>query len=89
MGEVETMREATKADLPKGAEAQCPICWRIFGSDSTCERHKPYKRPVTQECKDPESIGLESRPRRGLAVWVLPMSPDALELRRSRNGGNP
>ena len=67
------MREATRADLPRGKEAQCPICWRIFGSDSTCEKHKPYARPVTEPCKDPRSIGMEPRERREVAVWVRPM----------------
>lgn len=79
------MREATRDDLPRGSEAQCPICWRIFGSDSTCERHKPYRRPVSAACKDPADIGLQSRERRGLAVWVLPMSENVLKLRRARN----
>lgn len=64
------MRESTKTDLPKGIEAQCPICWRLFGSDSTCELHKPYRKPQEDNCKEPSSIGLTARPRRGLAVWV-------------------
>ena len=64
------MREATRSDLPHGSEAQCPICYRIFGADSTAERHKPYARPETDACKDPAVIGLERRERRGLAVWV-------------------
>jgi|GEM_PF-5348566 len=81
------LREATRADLPRGREAQCPICWRIFGSDSACERHKPYRRPVTTECKEPSAVGLEARERRGLAIWVQPMPPDALERRSMSNGG--
>lgn len=77
------MREATKADLPKGREAQCPICWRIFGSDSTCELHKPYRKPVDESCKEPLSIGLEARERRGLRVWVVPMDKGTAEAVRS------
>ena len=65
-----TMREATRKDLPKGIEAQCPICWRLFGSDSACEMHKPYRGTPTTKCKEPNEVGLESRDRRGLAVWV-------------------
>lgn len=68
------MREATRADRPKGfREAQCPLCWRLFGSDSTCEEHKPYRRPVSTSCKEPSTVGLEARERRGLAMWVHPM----------------
>jgi hypothetical protein len=66
------IREATKADLPKGAEAQCPICWRIFTSDSTCELHKPYRKPIAETCKEPSSIGLVMKIRRDLAVWSSP-----------------
>jgi len=71
---MDTLREATQKDLPKGAEAQCVLCWRIFGSDSTCEKHKPYKLPVTTECKDPISIGLIAKERRGLRIWAAPPS---------------
>jgi len=62
-------REATKKDLPKGAEFQCTICWRIFTSDSTCELHKPYRKPISDTCKEPSSIGLVMKERRGLRVW--------------------
>lgn len=80
------VREATKADRPQGAESQCVLCWRLFGSDSTCEAHKPYRRPVTAECKEPSTVGLEWRERRGLAVWVRPMPSHVSEMRRERNG---
>lgn len=64
------MREATKADLPKGhREAQCPICWRLFSSDPSCEEHKPWRRPVTATCKEPPSLRHRAFERRGLAVW--------------------
>lgn len=63
------MREATRADLPRGREAQCVLCWRIFSSDSSCETHKPYRRPVTPECKEPGTIGFRAFERRGLAIW--------------------
>lgn len=81
------MREATKADLPRGRQAQCPVCWRMFGSDSTAERHKSYRRPVTPSCKEPSSVGLEARDRGGVAVWVHPMPENVLELRQCGNGG--
>lgn len=89
--EPEVMREATKADLPKGREAQCPICWRIFKSDNACEMHKPYRRPVTHECKIPVDLGMVALERRGLMVWATPMpeaNRNALNRRRLRNGGN-
>ena len=64
-------REATRDDLPHGTEAQCPLCWRLFGADSTCKKHKPYARPATTTCKDPATCSsLERRERRGLTVWV-------------------
>jgi hypothetical protein len=63
------MREATRADLPKGREAQCPICWRMFNSDTSCELHKPYRMPKTAECKEPGTVGLEAFEKRGAAVW--------------------
>jgi hypothetical protein len=63
------VREATRADPPKGREAQCPLCWRIFSSDSSCEAHKPYRRPLTDTCKPPAHQGAQPFERRGLAVW--------------------
>lgn len=63
---------------PKGAEAQCPLCDRIFGSDSGCERHKPYAKPRTDECKDPAELGMEVRLRGDREVWVRPMPEDRL-----------
>lgn len=75
---------------PSGSEAQCPICDRIFGSDSTCEKHKPYAKPKTETCKDPADLGMEIRWRRnGVAVWVRPMPSDAANLRRAGNGEAP
>lgn len=59
-------------DLPKGNEAQCVTCWRIFTSDSSCEYHKDYRRnPI---CRDPATLGMVARERRGLPVWTRPMS---------------
>jgi hypothetical protein len=84
------MREATKQDLPKGREAQCVLCWRMFGSNSTCELHKPYVAPTTPLCKDPLDIGLLSRERLarpGVAVWVQPMPEIALN-RCGRGSGS-
>jgi hypothetical protein len=63
------MREATKQDLPKGAETQCPICWRMFNSDYTCERHKPWSLPTTETCKSPASLRFQPFERYGRAVW--------------------
>ena len=68
------MREATRADLPKGREAQCPICWRMFTSDWACERHKPYRRPATPDCKIPQASDEMTQEwwhleRRGLFIW--------------------
>jgi hypothetical protein len=63
------MREATKQDLPKGREAQCVLCWRMFGSDHACERHKRYREPVTEICKEPGECGLSAFEKRGLVIW--------------------
>lgn len=79
------MSEATRSDLPKGREAQCPICWRVFGSDSSCETHKPYRRPVSVACKDPASLGMVALERRGVAIWVIPM-PETARNRLNRSG---
>ena len=84
------MREATRADTPKGGRtAQCPLCWRMFSSDSAAETHKPYARPKTADCKDPASMGMEPRERSsmpGLRVWTPPMSPERLlALRRGES----
>lgn len=81
------MREATRADLPKGREAQCPICWRMFKSDWACEQHKPYAAPKTQACKDPATVGQTTLERRGLAVWTKPAPPDASFARPSGSDG--
>jgi hypothetical protein len=77
-------------NTPRGAEAQCPLCDRLFGSDSACEKHKPYARPVTAGCKDPTSLGMEIRLRRGgVAIFVRPMPLDVANLSRDGNGTRP
>jgi hypothetical protein len=73
------MREAIESDLPKGVEAQCPVCWRIFTRNSVAERHKTY-RPLGTTCADPASLGLVPKERRGLVVWSGP--PPSEPLRR-------
>lgn len=70
MKEISSVREANRADRPKGKEAQCPICWRIFSSDRNAEAHKPYARPHTPACKDPSVLGMKVQERRGLRVWM-------------------
>lgn len=91
------MREATRDDRPVIGtnQAQCSICWRMFSSDSLCERCKPYARPpwdvntrgrvsVRDECIDPLLIGLIARERGdGVCVWGLVDSEES--LRRSAN----
>lgn len=63
-------REAIKKDHPKGSEAQCPVCWRIFTSDNICESHKRYpKGEGRATCVDPASLGIASHVRRNLRVW--------------------
>lgn len=68
--------QGTPDSLPKGAEAQCPPprgCGRIFTSDSACESHKVYgPKGNLAQCKDPASLGMEPRERRGLPVWTRP-----------------
>jgi hypothetical protein len=73
-------REATRKDLPmqNTKQSQCMImgCWRMFSSDSACEKHKPWTRPVSDGCKDPAGLGMESRERGdGVSVWSVPMDP--------------
>lgn len=80
-----TLREATRSDLPRGRESQCVLCWRIFGSDSTCEAHKSYRKPKSDACKAPVSVGLEQRDRRGFAVWVRAMPLEVIWARSARN----
>ncbi len=82
--DVLTTREATKADLPKGREAQCPICWRMFKSDWAAELHKPYRRPVTDVCKEPAGLGMVALERRGLAVWGTRMPEAAAKRLKSQ-----
>lgn len=77
------MRDATRSDLPKGREAACPICWRMFTSDSACEMHKPYRKPQGPVCKDPLDLAMVSHERRGLAIWGTQMSAEALERLKS------
>jgi hypothetical protein len=67
------MREATRDDLPKGAEAQCPACWRMFGSNSSADSHKRWAQNGALTCIDPPELGMQARERRGLAIWVVPM----------------
>lgn len=68
--------QGTPDALPKGAEAQCPPprgCGRIFTSDSACEDHKTYgPKGNLAACKDPASLGMEPRERRGVPVWTRP-----------------
>ena len=72
-----------------GKEAQCPICGRVFSTDSAAELHKPYTSPKTQICKDPGSVGLQYRTRREtVGVWVHPAPEFALNRSAWRNGGN-
>lgn len=91
------MREATKKDRPKigTIQAQCILCWRIFASDSICERTKPYARLPEDEgrkgriservsCIDPLELGLIARERTdGVIVWGLVDEEEA--VRRSVN----
>ena len=60
----------TRANLPVGREAQCPLCLRMFTSDTVCEQHKPYTRPETMHCKTPTSLGMIAIERRGLPIWT-------------------
>lgn len=66
------MREASRSDLPKGSEAQCVTCWRLFRSDYQAELHKSYRKPKTDGCKHPSAVGQMAIERRGLAVWGEP-----------------
>ncbi len=71
--------QGTPSALPKGAEAQCPPpngCGRIFTSDSACEDHKTYKPGGGIICKDPATLGMEPRERRGVPVWTRPSPKD-------------
>lgn len=58
--------------LPRGNEAQCPTCDRIFSSDTAAEKHKRYTRPATVTCKDPAELGMIPVDRDGRTVWVRP-----------------
>lgn len=66
----------TPMEIPKGAEAQCPLprgCGRIFTSDSACEDHKVYgPNGNLANCKDPATLGMEPRMRRELPIWTRP-----------------
>lgn len=62
---------STRQDLPKGAQAQCVLCWRIFTSDSVCEHHKPYAQPTTTHCKPPASLGMIALDKGGYPVWTI------------------
>ena len=79
------MREATRKDTPKigSNQSQCPICWKIFASDSLCESHKPWARhpsdsvkvgriAVRESCISPVELNLNPRERAdGVIVWSL------------------
>jgi hypothetical protein len=75
--------QGTPDALPKGAEAQCPPprgCGRIFTSDSAAEAHKVYgANGSLATCKDPASLGMEPRERRGVPVWTRPTPKEAVE----------
>lgn len=76
------VREACKADTPtlNTRQSQCVICWRMFSSDSACELHKPYRKPVTDECKDPVGLGMEGKEGAGgFLIWMVPMDPEVKE----------
>lgn len=76
------MREATRKDRPtlNTKETQCCICYSIFSSDSACEAHKPYRKPVSNLCKSPKELGMESKVRPdGVKVWSVPMDPAVKE----------
>lgn len=62
----------SRTHIPVGRQAQCTTCWRIFSSDSVCERHKKYATPKTKDCKAPESLGLVAVLKSGVPVWVSP-----------------
>lgn len=74
-------KEALKGDrkvLPQGKrEAQCPICWRIFSSDVSCEGHKDYR--TTNICIDPTTIGYIAVEKHGRPVWKKPMDAETRE----------
>lgn len=80
--QVPVVREATRADTPtlNTKQSQCTICWALFSSDSACELHKPYRKPVSTLCKDPADLGMESKDRGdGIAMWSVPMDPEVRE----------
>jgi len=63
----------------RGREAQCPLCDRVFTSDSTCEMHKKYGARTT--CVAPESIGMvtkEASYDRGFHIYTMPI-PEELK----------
>lgn len=79
MVRVRKIREAVKSDLPamNTKQSQCTLCWRMFSSDSACELHKPYRKPVTGECKQPSEIGMEGKESpAGFLIWSVPMDPE-------------
>lgn len=89
-------REATRSDHPRigTIQTQCPICWRMFASDSICEKQKPYARlpgdsgvgrvAERSECIDDLAgvLGLIPRERDdGIIVWGV--TDDAEMARRA------
>ena len=72
------MREASRTDRPtmNTKETQCVVCWMMFSSDSACELTKPYRKPVSVDCKHPVDLGMVSKEREdGVLVWSVPMDP--------------
>lgn len=71
-GPLEALKGNRKT-YPRGAQSQCPICFRIFFSDASCENHKSYPLDGSKiSCKDPATIGFVAYERNGLPVWRKP-----------------
>lgn len=95
-------REAERSDRPVigTIQTQCVVCWKMFASDSICERQKPYARlpqdegkvgrvAERSECTDPSALGLIPRVREdGVIVWGVTtdeeMERRALTLGKAR-----
>ena len=89
------MREASRNDRPivGTIQTQCCICWRMFASDSICEKQKPYARlpedggrgrvAERDSCiEDLTELGLIARERSdGVIVWGV--TDDAEMARRA------
>lgn len=75
--------KGTPDAIPKGAEAQCPTnpgpgCGRLFTSNSACDSHKSFQANGGFICKDPASLGMEPRERRGQPVWTHPSPKEGI-----------